>query len=257
LIKLCLAALILVFWGCAFSGTGAQPAIASSRQQSTASAPIDKSQILVYVSDFELHAQPRNTSSTGAPSTGAASAGTAQNSASSGKPQDATKAPTQAVPGGSQNPEEQASKLVNLLSTSLVEVLEKAGYTVRRALPGEARPAQGVMIRGVFAEADERNHVRRAILGSGSPAPRFLVYAGVQNLKRPDQPLYELANPQAPGVGPPDSRYGPVITVTSYAPAAKFELAKDPSNEEVKKMASQIVTGLTDLLNANPAAVTP
>src|SRR6266568_5042784 len=57
-------------------------------------------------------------------------------------------------------------------------------------------------------------------------------------------------------VNPPsnDGRHGPVITVTSYAPVARFEMEREPADEDLKKIASQIAAALTALLNANPTA---
>jgi hypothetical protein len=136
------------------------------------------------------------------------------------------------------------------MSESLVKALEKAGYTVRRLRPGDARPATGLRIRGVFAEADERNRVRRLLVGSDSIAPKMLLYVGVTNLARPEQPLYELANPPSN-----DGRHGPVITVTSYSPAARFEMGKNPTEDDLKKIASEIAADLNALLNANPLTV--
>ena len=77
----------------------------------------------------------------------------------------------------------------------------------------------------------------------------MLLYVGVSNLARPEQPLYELANPPSN-----DGRHGPVITVTSYAPVARFEMDRDPADEDLKRIASQIAAALTALLNANPMA---
>ena len=99
----------------------------------------------------------------------------------------------------------------------------------------------------MFAERDEKNRARRLLFGSPITSPRMLLYVGVNNLASPEQPLYEFANPPVP-----DSRYGPVITVTSYSPAARFELDKNPSDEEVEEIATQIAVDLTALLNANP-----
>jgi hypothetical protein len=44
--------------------------------------------------------------------------------------------------------------------------------------------------------------------------------------------------------------------VTSYSPAVRFELAKDPTDEEIKKIATQITADLTSLLSANPLLTT-
>ena len=131
-----------------------------------------------------------------------------------------------------------------------MKTLEKAGYTVRRLRPGDARPATGLRIRGVFAEADEQNRVRRLLVGSDSVTPKMLLYVGVNNLARPEQPLYELASPPSN-----DSRHGPVITLTSYSPAARFEMSKNATEEDFKKIASEIAADLSALLNANPLTV--
>jgi hypothetical protein len=42
-----------------------------------------------------------------------------------------------------------------------------------------------------------------------------------------------------------------VITVASYAPAARYELSRDPSGEELQKISRQIATDLSALVNAN------
>jgi len=157
-------------------------------------------------------------------------------------------------------PQTRASKLVDFLSTSLLRTLEKAGYTARHLKAGEAQGEKGVLLRGVFAETDEQNHIRLALLGSGAPAAEFQLYWGVQNLARADQPLYEIANPNSPGLQPAegktaDGRYGPVITVTSFAPVARFAMAKEPTEEQVQKIAADIVASLTTLLSANPAVM--
>ena len=60
------------------------------------------------------------------------------------------------------------------------------------------------------------------------------------------QPLYELANPPAN-----DPRHGPVITVTSYAPAERFEMSRDPSGDELKKITAKIAADFTTLVAAN------
>ncbi len=104
----------------------------------------------------------------------------------------------------------------------------------------------GLRIRGVFAEADEQNRARRLLVGGEPVSPNMILFVGVNNLTRPEQPLYEFANPPAS-----DPRHGPVITVTSYAPAERFELSRDPSGEELEKISNQIAADFTTLVNAN------
>jgi hypothetical protein len=52
-----------------------------------------------------------------------------------------------------------------------------------------------------------------------------------------------------------DARHGPVITVTSFSPVARFEMDKNPSDDDLKKITADIVMGLSALLRANPTAV--
>ncbi len=132
------------------------------------------------------------------------------------------------------------------MSEGLVKALEKAGYTVHRQRAGEAPPQTGLRIRGVFAEPDEQNRIRRLVVGGGSTSPRMLLYVGVDNLARPEQPLYELANPASS-----DGRRGPVITVTSFSPVARFEMDKNPADDDIQKITTALVADLNALLNAN------
>ena len=133
------------------------------------------------------------------------------------------------------------------MSENLIRALNQAGYRAYRFPADTEPPKAGLRIRGVFAEADEQNRARRLLVGGEPVAPNILLFVGVNNLSQPEQPLYELANPPIP-----DSRHGPVITVTSYAPAARFELSRDPTDEEFTEIAKQIAADLTALLNANP-----
>ena len=148
-------------------------------------------------------------------------------------------------------PAEQARQLMDLFSDTLVESLQKAGYkAVRRAASGgSSGTGKGVAIRGVFAEPDDLNRIRRAILGSRAPGAKFLLYVGSFNLSRPDQPLYQLAPVQSA-----DSRYGPVITPNNYVPMVKYEVPKNPTEEDVRKVCDDMVRNLTALLSANAAA---
>jgi Domain of unknown function (DUF4410) len=149
------------------------------------------------------------------------------------------------------SPAQQARQLMDLFSDTLVESLQKAGYkAVRRAASGgTSGTGKGLALRGVFAEPDDLNRIRRAILGSSAPGAKFLLYVGSFNLSRPEQPLYQLATVQSA-----DSRYGPIITPNAYIPLIKYEIPKNPTEEDVRKVCDDIVRNLTTLLNANPAA---
>jgi hypothetical protein len=222
-----LVLLIVSFPGAVPAQEDTKPAAAAAQQ--TADASTAKSRI-VYVSDFELDAM----------------GGKEQKSPPAG-----TSTPAAAPDAKKEDgPAEQASKLVDFMSTTLVKELEKAGYTARRLRPGEARPPEGVGIHGVFAEPDEQNRLRRAVVGDGPSVGKMELFVGVSNLARPEQALYAVADPKS------ENKPGAVITVSSYAPVAKFEMEKNATEKTVKDTASTIVADLTLLLNANIAAVT-
>ncbi len=236
-----LALLLPVFAVCALAlphPGPAKPALASPQTRAANSSSAKP--VLVYLSDFELDVLQgravKNVSSRTSPrsTSGSASSGrpTAQRSTSSGPSSNILASARTTDSETDETPAGRANALVNAMSENLTKSLEKAGYAVRRLRAGEARPAAGLQIRGVFGEADERNRVRRLLVGA-----------------RPEQPLYALANPPSN-----DGRHGPVITVTSYAPVARFEMDRDPADEDLKRIASQITAALTALLNANPTA---
>lgn len=138
----------------------------------------------------------------------------------------------------------QARLLMDSFANTLVELLQKDGYTATRQ-KGDP-PAKGVLLRGAFTEPDGENRIRRAILGGGSLSPQFILYVGTFNLARQDQPLYVVAPVQSP-----DPRFGPVITLNAYVPMTKFSVDKDPSGEDVRKICQQIVSQLTTLIGSN------
>ena len=179
--------------------------------------------VVVYVSDFELPAVPPQ-----------------RPTGPSGKPP----ADGEAY--------EQARRILTTLKLTLTESLTKAGFAVTSFPPAGGRPDHGVLLRGVFTEPDEYNRVRRVILGTASPSPKFVLYVGVTNLARPDQPLYQLVPANTPGP-PVDTRFGPLITITSYAPVVSFDLPRRPSDDDLKRAAADIASHFSALVAANPA----
>jgi hypothetical protein len=155
---------------------------------------------------------------------------------------------------GAQNPEDDprklASRLVELMSTKLVAALQKAGYTAVRMRPGDARPDNGVQIRGLFAEVDYENHWRRAVIRTATDTGKMEALVAVANLAKPDQALYEIA--PLPGN---EDKPGAVITLSPYVPLTKFDLSKDADENVFKGIAPRVVNDLTDLLNRNPSAI--
>jgi hypothetical protein len=219
------------------SGPALLIALASGTETSLAMGVPQASQIPVYVSDFELPAL-----APAAPPSSAA-AGPAKNPNTSARPADAS--PVVYSEGDLAGI--QARRMIDFFSSTLIKTLQKSGYSALRQTG--ALPESGVLLRGVFAEPGPKNMIRRALLGTVSPSPKFLLYVGTFNLGRPDQPLYELAPTQAG-----EANYGPVITMNSYLPLSKYELDKNPSEDDVQKICAKAVASLTALLKSNPDA---
>ncbi len=199
---------------------------ANASQQSGGDSATD---VPILISDFELFAvsAPSNSPGTAAP-----------NRQSAKTPPGLEEATLPSV---------QARRLTDIFAATLVETLKKGGYNARRA--GARQLSKGAFLRGVFAEPDEKNRIRRALLGGISVNPKFFLYVGIFNLARPDQPLYQLAQEQPGG-----NQFGPVITLNNYIPLAKYELDKNPSDEDVRKICTQIAASLKEILAANPSA---
>jgi hypothetical protein len=149
-------------------------------------------------------------------------------------------------------PDVLAKHIISFLKADITQELKKSGYSVEPFQPAGTRPGSGVLMRGVFTEPDEYNRVRRVILGSGSPSSKLVLYVGLTNLARPDQPLYEMVPANAPGP-PVETRFGPLITITSYSPVASFDLSRRPSDDDLKRVASDIAGRFAALIASNPA----
>ena len=171
----------------------------------------------VYVSDFQIDVVP--------PSGPAAQ-----------KPQD--------------DPQKLAHHIVELMSTKLLVALQKAGYSATRMHAGDPRPDSGVQIRGLFAEVDNENHWRRAVIRAATDTGKIQALVAVANLAKPEQALYEIA--PLPGN---EDKPGAVITLSPYVPLTKYELSKDANEDVFRGIAARVVNDLTELLQRNPAAI--
>ncbi|HXM96111.1 MAG TPA: DUF4410 domain-containing protein [Candidatus Dormibacteraeota bacterium] len=194
-------------------------------QQATNTPPANT---VVYVSDFELDIQ---------------NAKQDKSSTSGTAPQPEVKKLDE--------PEQIAKRLQELMSTALVKELGKAGYRARRMAASDIRRNEGVQIRGIFAEVDEKNRLHRAVFGNDPAKTKLQLFVSVNNLASPEQPIYGIAEPQSTV-----PKMGVLITISPYAPVAKFELEKNATDAMIQKTASEIVSGLNTLLKANPSAVT-
>ena len=195
---------------------GTSPRVASAGKPGT----LAPSPIAVYVADFELSA---------------ASAA----------------APEHPSPADKDKPEKdlqlRSRQIQDYFAETLVNTLQKQGYSSSRK---QDLPAKGILLKGVFAEADQKSRIRAALLGSGSPGTKFLLYMGAFDDKSVNQPLYREAPVQEP-----DPNYGPVITLNVYLPMGRYEIAKDADEKDIGQVCEQIAKDLTALLQRNPAWV--
>jgi hypothetical protein len=143
---------------------------------------------------------------------------------------------------------DQAGRLVDFMAITLIAELKHAGYSVHRLRPEDSRPTDGIRISGIFAEPDAQNRLRRAVMGTFSPDGKMSLFVGISNLEKPEQAFYAAA--EAGGA----NRAGSVITVSSYAPVARFEIGKVTTEKAVRDTAAGIVADLNALLSANVIA---
>lgn len=227
----------------------------ASQPQLAGGPPVDA--MIVYVSDFDLDVVARKPRPRQVPQGSSRSASGRRSASSSTSPAAGPKSASSAGASASrtssgpdasteETPADRANTLVNQVSESLIKALTEAGYDARRLPFGTALPKVGLRLRGVFAEADEQNRARRLLVGGEPVSPNMILFVGVNNLASREQPLYELADPPYP-----DPRHGPVITVSSYVPAARYELSREPSDDELSKISADIAASLTALVNAN------
>ncbi len=145
--------------------------------------------------------------------------------------------------GAPEDPAARARQLVDLMADSLVKDLAKAGFNALRLSPGAAMPPQGWLVRGVFAEVQEGNRLRRAVIGLGQGATDLQVVTTVDNLSQgPPTPLYELATDATSGNKPGG---GATLAISPWGAAAHFVMSKHDLEKNVKQTASQIATQIT------------
>ncbi len=148
------------------------------------------------------------------------------------------------------DPETEARKLVNLMSESLVADLQKSGFTAQRLSPADAKPTDGLLVRGVFTEMNEGNQMRRALVGFGSGKATVELYVMASDASSKAEPLYEVTTHKSNGKRP-----GAVIALNPYAAAAgfvvKFGMTKNAPEKMVKQTASKITAELIQQLNAD------
>jgi Domain of unknown function (DUF4410) len=151
-------------------------------------------------------------------------------------------------PGAPKDPAIRARELIDLMSTTLVQDLVKAGLNARRLTPAEPPPANGWLVRGVFTQVGEGHRLVRAVIGFGAGQTELQLAVAIDDLAQgAPKPLYELDTTAASGKLP-----GAVITMNPYVAAARFVLAGHDLEQNVKRTAAKIATDLASRVGGQP-----
>lgn len=134
------------------------------------------------------------------------------------------------------SPQEKAASIVNLLAQTIVDELNKNGVRSSR-LPVQPRTFVGSwLLEGEFLDYDEGSASKKAIIGFGAGSPQMDVHLVLSESTRSgSNVLVDTAL-----AGKTDKMPGAAITKNPYIAGAKFVLAKNASEKDVKKLGSQI-----------------
>jgi hypothetical protein len=140
------------------------------------------------------------------------------------------------------NPEVYAHEIVELMATSLVKEITKKELNAQRFNTGGPLPANGLLVRGVFAQVDEGNRLRRVAIGFGAGETEVQVFVSVDDLVRgAPKPFYELDTKAESHKLP-----GAVITMNPYVAAGKYILSGRDLEKNIKQTASKIAADIAE-----------
>ncbi|WP_109481036.1 DUF4410 domain-containing protein [Paraburkholderia sp. C35] len=153
-----------------------------------------------------------------------------------------------------QDPQQKAQALVAKMSDTLVADLQHDGIDARRLPANAPLPAQGWLVRGVFLAVDEGNRVKRAVVGFGAGQGRIELAVAIDPL--PEQspaPLYQTVDGQSDKHMP-----GAIVKMNPYAAAARFVMAGNDQQADIKQAAGQVTDAVIARMKAGaPQAQVP
>ncbi len=155
--------------------------------------------------------------------------------------------------GTSQDPAARAAQLVELMSSSLVKDLSKAGFKAVRLPAADPLPSEGWLVRGSFAAVQEGNRLQRSMIGMGQGQTDIKVVSCLHDLSQgPPRPLYEVVTDANSG-----DKIGaaPTLAFGPYGAAVHFVKAGKDLDKNVKDTASQIAAQIAQ--RVRPASQTP
>lgn len=138
--------------------------------------------------------------------------------------------------GIARTPQQQARDLIDTMAQSLVTDLRKNGIAAER-LPHDAPlPSAGWLVRGAFLQVDAGNRLRRAVIGFGAGGTNMQVVTTIDQLGAgTPQPLYTVDTSAQSRKLP-----GAVVTLNPYVAAARFVMAGNDLDKNVKATANRI-----------------
>jgi len=148
---------------------------------------------------------------------------------------------------GQKPPTERAHELVELMSTSLVKDIEKAGYRALRFDPVSPTPTNGWLIRGMYTKVEEGNQLRRALIGFGTGKTDVQVVTVINDLSQgPPEPILKIDTTATSGDLP---GAGPTLVLGPYGATARFLLAGTDLETNVRRTATKIKDALVKELS--------
>lgn len=157
------------------------------------------------------------------------------------------------LPGTPKDPRALARELIDTMSATIVHDLSAAGVRAARLPRASAVPATGWLVRGVFTTVDQGDRLGRAVVGFGAGKTAMQVLVDVADLAHgAPQPFYALRADADSGTAP---GAGPTLVLGPAGVAARFALAGQDLDRDVRRAASQIAAELVQrVLGDHPTA---
>jgi hypothetical protein len=130
------------------------------------------------------------------------------------------------------------------MADSIVNNLDKAGFSAQRIVPDAAIPSSGWLLRGVFTQVDKGHRLRRAVIGFGEGKTDIQVMTMVDNLADgPPKPLYEIKTDATSGNAP---GAGLLIIINPASVAVRYVLAGSDLKHNITKTTDKIASQITE-----------
>ncbi len=142
-----------------------------------------------------------------------------------------------------ETPEQQAARLSGLLSETIAQELAKLNIPAGRETTGTVLPADALVVSGQFMEMDERNRLKRVMVGFGSGSTEVLVQVAIYDLRQSrEQPVLVYGT----GTGSKPLP-GAVVSMNPYVMAARYVLSRSDEEKDVRRLGRRIAQDLAQM----------